>query len=103
MIEKDFSNIHMTGIEVFALRRMSFHMPVKCSDTVKLLIAYGYADYTKYRIENRAKYPDSNKARITEKGVAYLKYREHEFIKNYFFDLVNFVVALTALILSIVK
>ena len=57
MIEEDFSNLHMTGKEIFALRRMSFHFHVKCNKTVK----------------------------------------------NYLFDIVNFAIALAALIISVMK
>ena len=52
MITDDFSNIHMTGKEVFALRMMSFHLHIKCSETVIRLIANGYADYTQYIVDN---------------------------------------------------
>ena len=103
MIKEDFSNLHMTGKEIFALRRMSFHFHVKCNKTVKNLITHGFADYTKYRMENRAKYPDSDRAKITEKGIAFLKHREAEFVKNYLFDIVNFAIALAALIISVTK
>ena len=103
MINEDFSNIHMTGKEIFALRRMRFHLPVKCSEVVKNLISYKYADYTEYIVENRSRRPGSNKARITEKGIAFLKYRDAEFVKNYLFDIVNFAIALAALIISIMK
>lgn len=103
MITDDFSNIHMTGKEVFALRMMSFHLHIKCSETVIRLIANGYADYTQYIVENRSRRPGSNKARITEKGIAFLKYREAEFVKNYLFDIVNFALALAAFIISIKK
>lgn len=85
------------------MRLMWVHFHVKVKDAAKSLIAHGYADYTKKHLENHTWHIDSNRAKLTEKGRAYMEYCHEEFVKNYLFDIVNFGIALAALILSIVK
>lgn len=79
------------------------HIHVKVTDSVKALIADGFADYTKEHIENHTRVIDSNRAKLTEKGKAFMQHKHEQFIKDYLFDIVNFCVALAALILSILK
>ena len=103
MVKDDFSGIHMNKAERRAMRKMAMHIHVKVRDANKSLIAYGFADYTKSHVENHTKVIDSNRAKLTEKGKAYMEHCREQFCKDYLFDIVNFCVALAALILSILK
>lgn len=103
MIKDDFKDIHLTYKERRAMRRMFHGIHVKVNDAVRSMIAHGFAEYTKTHIENHTRIIDSNRAKLTEKGIAYMRHRRAMFIKDYLFDIVNFCVALAALILSIVK
>ena len=103
MVREDFSDFRLNRKERTAMRLMRLHIHVKVNAPVKALIAFGFADYAKSHIENHTRVIDSDRAKLTEKGLAYMEYCQEEFIKNYLFDIVNFFVALAALILSILK
>ena len=103
MIKDSFADIHLTYKERRAMCRMFHGIHVKVKPPVKTMISHGFAEYTKAHVENHTLIIDSNRAKLTEKGIAYMRHCRAQFVKDYLFDIVNFCVALAALILSILK
>lgn len=104
MVDIDFSNIQLNPTEKKLLRKMNRKKSIPYNEDYDYLIRRSYAEYTEYtQDEMLCQIPVENEIAISEIGRAYLKFKKKEFIKDFLFDIINLVIALSALVLSIIS
>lgn len=103
MVVEDFSNVYLKPHEKLSLRWIRFIRSAKYKSSLESLLDNRYIDFMEYETDEIGqRFPVGSKIKITEKGIAYLEYCGRSFVKDYLFEIVNFAVAVGALVVSII-